>query len=150
MRVWTRSETYTLEYLEAMPADKYGFRPADSIRNFAQQMIHLAQANVSLMNASTDQKIPDIINRQDLEQTQSAWSKDSVRYFITLSYDFAIAAVKVLNMNTAFERVSRGPLNESRFAWALKAYEHQAHHRGQTTIYLRVAGIKPPAEKLFN
>lgn len=33
----------------------------------------------------------------------------------------------------------------------VKAYtqEHQGHHRGQTTIYLRMAGIRPPAERLF-
>ena len=30
-----------------------------------------------------------------------------------------------------------------------KAFEHQTHHRGQTTIYLRLKNVKPPAEKLF-
>jgi uncharacterized damage-inducible protein DinB len=30
-----------------------------------------------------------------------------------------------------------------------KAFEHQTHHRGQTTVYLRLAGVKPPMEKLF-
>ncbi|HYH03497.1 MAG TPA: DinB family protein, partial [Bacillota bacterium] len=35
-----------------------------------------------------------------------------------------------------------------RTAWA-KVFEHQAHHRGQTTVYLRLAGIKAPEEKLF-
>nr|WP_324497299.1 DinB family protein [Haliscomenobacter sp.] len=31
----------------------------------------------------------------------------------------------------------------------LKAFEYQTHHRGQTTIYIRLLGIKPPNEKLF-
>ncbi|HET9745897.1 MAG TPA: DinB family protein [Chitinophagaceae bacterium] len=30
-----------------------------------------------------------------------------------------------------------------------KAFEHQNHHRGQTTIYIRAQGIKPPEERLF-
>ena len=30
-----------------------------------------------------------------------------------------------------------------------KLFEHQTHHRGQTTIYIRMAGITPPNEKLF-
>ncbi|MEJ7766589.1 MAG: DinB family protein [Chitinophagaceae bacterium] len=30
-----------------------------------------------------------------------------------------------------------------------KCFEHQTHHRGQTTVYLRMAGAKPPQEKLF-
>jgi uncharacterized damage-inducible protein DinB len=31
----------------------------------------------------------------------------------------------------------------------LKTFEHQTHHRGQTTIYIRLLGIRPPQEKLF-
>ena len=30
-----------------------------------------------------------------------------------------------------------------------KAFEHQTHHRGQATVYIRLAGVKPPQEKLF-
>jgi uncharacterized damage-inducible protein DinB len=30
-----------------------------------------------------------------------------------------------------------------------KVFEHQVHHRGQTTVYLRLAGVTPPQEKLF-
>ena len=31
----------------------------------------------------------------------------------------------------------------------LKSFEHQTHHRGQTTVYLRMAKVTPPQEKLF-
>ena len=37
----------------------------------------------------------------------------------------------------------------SRAATLDKAFEHQTHHRGQTTVYLRLKGITPPNEKLF-
>lgn len=150
LKDWHRSKAYTLEYLQAMPGEKYDLSPRDSIRNFAQQMIHLAQANIALMKVATDRAIPDIINRTDLEQRRSAWTKDSVLFFVTLSYDYALEAVKSFDFTKAFERISRGQLNETRFAWALKAYEHQAHHRGQTTLYIRLAGRTPPFEKLFN
>jgi len=30
-----------------------------------------------------------------------------------------------------------------------KAFEHQTHHRGQATVYIRLAGGTPPQEKLF-
>jgi uncharacterized damage-inducible protein DinB len=30
-----------------------------------------------------------------------------------------------------------------------KCFEHQTHHRAQITVYLRLAGVTPPAEKLF-
>jgi uncharacterized damage-inducible protein DinB len=36
---------------------------------------------------------------------------------------------------------------ETRFAFMLKAFEHQVHHRGQTTIYIRLQGIRPTPER---
>ncbi|MFX8246728.1 DinB family protein, partial [Acinetobacter baumannii] len=47
------------------------------------------------------------------------------------------------------EKVTWMKLDETKFTWLLKAFEHQTHHRGQTTIYLRTAGVHPPNEKLF-
>lgn len=149
LRDWKRSKSYTLDYLNTMPADQYSRRPHDSIRNFAQQMLHLAQGTVSLMEAATGRRIPSAINRPSLEQEVSAWQKDSVIYFVNLSYDYAFVALEYFNTDLSFEKVTRGRFVESRWAWALKAYEHQAHHRGQTAIYLRLAGVKPPFEKLF-
>ena len=37
----------------------------------------------------------------------------------------------------------------TRFALMMKTFEHQTHHRGQTTIYIRLVGIRPPQERLF-
>ncbi len=52
LKDWKRSQSYTLDYLQIMPSDKYSYRPQDSIRTFAQQMIHLSQANVSSMETA--------------------------------------------------------------------------------------------------
>ena len=45
---WERAKAYTEEYLDAMPANKYNFQATDSVRSFAQQMLHLAQANAGM------------------------------------------------------------------------------------------------------
>src|SRR3954469_18809099 len=55
---WERAKTYTIDYLNAMPANKYPFKAVDSIRSFAQQMLHLASGNLLLMSAATDQPTP--------------------------------------------------------------------------------------------
>ena len=150
LKDWERSKLYTLDYIKTMPADKFSFRPQDSIRTFAQQMIHLSQGTVSLMEAATGVKIPAVINRQNLESTASALTKDSVAYFVSISYDYAIQALEGFDMNKSYQNIQRGKFNETRIAWIFKAFEHQAHHRGQTTIYIRALGIKPPNERLFD
>src|SRR5215203_2092867 len=53
IRDWQRAKVYTKAYLDKMPADKYSYRPVDSIRSFAEQMLHLAQANVGLVSNGT-------------------------------------------------------------------------------------------------
>jgi uncharacterized damage-inducible protein DinB len=150
LKDWERSKLYTLDYLKTMPADKFSFQPQDSIRTFAQQMIHLSQATISLMEAATGTKIPGIINRPQLESIPQALTKDSVTYFVILSYDYAKQALEQFDMTKSYQYVKRGKFNETRMAWILKAFEHQAHHRGQTTIYIRATGLTPPNERLFD
>jgi uncharacterized damage-inducible protein DinB len=144
---WQRARAYTLEYLDAMPIDKYGFKAQDSIRSFAQQMLHLAQDIVIMTSYGTGKQ--RMWEGQILEQRPSAQAADSVKYFVTASYDYGIDAIQNMDASKFEEKVKSRSFEETRFAWLLKAFEHQTHHRGQTTIYLRLAGIKPPPEKLF-
>jgi uncharacterized damage-inducible protein DinB len=144
---WQRAKDYTLDYLKTMPADKYSARPVDSIRSFSEQMLHLAAGNEGLISAATGKD--RIFNGRNLEKAPGAQSKDSVTYFVTASYDYAINAIKDLDASKLGERVSRGRLSETRYTWLLKAFEHQTHHRGQCTIYIRLQGIRPPNERLF-
>lgn len=148
IKEWERAKTYTVEYLNTMPADKYSFKAVDSIRSFAQQMIHLSQGNYFLMMNATDAKPPAFAN-SDLEHSPGAQKKDSVMFYVTNSYDFCINAIKNLDVNKWGEKKKLFSFEETRFALVMKTFEHQTHHRGQTTIYIRLVGIRPPQEKLF-
>ncbi|MBO9591397.1 MAG: DinB family protein [Niabella sp.] len=144
---WERAKAYTQEYLNAMPASKYSLKPVDSIRSFSQQMLHLALDNVLLTAKALDQ--PMLFGKRDLEQSSTAQTKDSVVYYVMASYDFVIEGLKKLDAGKLGEPVSLFNMDISRAGWIAKTFEHQTHHRGQTTIYIRLAGIKPPQEKLF-
>ena len=145
---WERAKTYTVDYLNTMPADKYSFKAVDSIRSFAQQMLHLSQANCFLMSNATDQQLPSWV-MSDPEHSSTAQNKDSVMYYVTTSYDYCINGVKNSDVKKWFEKKKIFSFEETRFAIMNKAFEHQTHHRGQTTIYIRLQGIKPPQGKLF-
>lgn len=145
---WERAKAYTIDYLNTMPPDKYSFKPVDSIRSFAQQMLHLAQGNGFLMSTATAQQPPAFV-MSNLEQRPSAAAKDSVLYFVTASYDFCINAVRSFDIKRWNEMQKIMMFETTRFALMNKTFEHQTHHRGQTTIYIRLQGIKPPEERLF-
>jgi uncharacterized damage-inducible protein DinB len=147
IRDWQRAKDYTKAYLDAMPADKYSFRPVDSIRSFSEQMLHLAQANVSLVANGTGKD--RIFAGRNLEKSATAQGKDSVVYLTLASYDFCIDAIKNMDASKMDEVVKRGNFAETRRAWIMKGFEHQTHQRGQCTIYIRLQGIRPPGEMLF-
>jgi uncharacterized damage-inducible protein DinB len=147
VRDWQRAKTYTQQYLDAMPADKYGYRTHDSVRSFADQMLHLAQGNVGLVATGTG--APRIFVGQNLERSTTNKSKDSVSHYVNASYDFAIQAIKNMDAGKLLENFKAGPREFLRLTWITKGFEHQTHHRGQCTMYIRGLGIKPPAELLF-
>ncbi|HRI25681.1 MAG TPA: DinB family protein [Ferruginibacter sp.] len=145
---WQRAKAYTQEYLNTMPADKYSFKAVDSLRSFAQQMLHLASANVFLMAQATGQP-PASWASFGLEKRASAQSRDSVQYFVNASYDYASNAVAKSDPSKWKDEVTLFGFKTTKFALMLKTFEHQTHHRGQTTIYIRELNIIPPQEKLF-
>lgn len=145
---WERAKAYTIDYLNTMPADKYSFKAVDSIRSFAQQMLHLSQGNIFLMSQATDQK-PLAFVMSDMEHSSTAQQKDSVMYYVVASYDYCIDAVKGSDVNKWGEKKKLHTYEATRWDLMMKAFEHQTHHRGQATIYIRLQGIRPPQERLF-
>ncbi len=96
---------------------------------------------------------PFPFSSQNFEKSPGAHSKDSVMYYVNTSYDVMINGIKNLDPGKLGEVVSwnmpGGRRSVTRLTWLLKAFEHQTHNRGQCTVYLRLSGIRPPAEKLF-
>jgi len=145
---WTRAKDYTKEYLDAMPEEGLSFKPTPDIRSFAEQMIHLAGGNFSFISTATG--IANPYQDKDVTKMEELKTKAGLTKFVMESYDFAINAAKSVDLKKADEPIKLfGRFDTTRGgAWS-KAFEHQTHHRGQTTIYLRLKGVKPPQEKLF-
>jgi uncharacterized damage-inducible protein DinB len=147
VKEWERAKTYTKEYLDAMPESGYALKPTPEMRSFAEQMLHLSDANYGLVAVSLGIKSP--VGRGELEKSTDK-SKENVTKSVMESYDFAIDNIKKLTPAQLAEKIKLFDKFELSRQMALnKGFEHQTHHRGQTTVYLRLAGVKPPEEKLF-
>jgi uncharacterized damage-inducible protein DinB len=145
---WERAKAYTKEYLDAATEDVYSFKPTPEMRSFSEQMHHLALENYVLTKAAVG-GVATPSNFKDLEK-EPLKTKAEITQAVLESYDFVIASIKSLDdaklgttvkIFNKFDTTVEEGLN--------KAFEHQTHHRGQTTVYLRLKGIKPPKEKLF-
>lgn len=144
---WTRAKAYTKAYLDAMPADGYAFKATPEVRSFAGQMLHLADDNYFFLNKVSDKPSPlgkDVSLEKTVEPTKDATTKA-----VLDSYDYAIEAIKGMNEAQFSQEVSLGKLKSTRGLLLVKGFEHQTHHRGQATVYLRLKGVTPPNEMLF-
>lgn len=143
---WERGKAYTKEYLDAMTEAGYDAKPTPEMRSFAEQMLHLADANYAFAAAALGEKSPVA----GLEKSTTDKSKANVTKITLESYDYAIAAIKKLPATQYSDMVKLfGSFEMTKKDALEKAFEHQTHHRGQTTVYLRLQGVKPPQEKLF-
>ncbi|MES2519487.1 MAG: DinB family protein [Bacteroidota bacterium] len=147
VKEWERAKTYTKEYLDAMPEAGYALKPTPEMRSFAQQMLHLTDANYGFAAAATGEKSP--VGMGESEKTTDI-SKENVSKLVLAGYDFVISGIKKMTPAQLNENVKLFGRFEMTKGMALaKCFEHQTHHRGQTTVYIRLAGAKPPQEKLF-
>lgn len=144
---WQRAKTYTKAYLDAMPADGYTFKATPEVRSFAQQMLHLADANYFFMSTASGKESP--LGKTSLEKTVEQ-SKELTTKTVMDSYDYALTVLQGMTEAQLKEVVSVGKdLKTTRGLLLAKGFEHQTHHRGQATIYLRLKGVTPPPEMLF-
>jgi len=143
---WQRAKAYTKAYLDAMPESGYSFKPTPEMRTFAAQMLHLADANFYFASSASGK--PSSFGQKSAEKTVTQ-NKEATTKAVSDSYDFVIACIQSMTA-AQFQETAKveGKVVPKGIIFN-KAFEHQTHHRGQTTVYLRLKGVKPPEEMLF-
>lgn len=143
---WERAKAYTKEYLDAATEESLKLKPKPEMRSLAEQMLHLAGANFGIVGGFTGKESP----YRDLEKMEQFKTKEALTKVVMESYDFVIARLKEQTDASLAEKVKLfNTFEMTRELAFAKIFEHQTHHRGQATVYLRLAGITPPNEKLF-
>jgi uncharacterized damage-inducible protein DinB len=140
---WKQAKKQSLAYIDKMPEEALSFKPTPEIRSFSEQMVHLAYWNFGIVGKVVGKANPHDGKENSLMteiKTKAALAK-----FVGESYDFVIAGLGTLNDAMLTEKVSIFGQNSTRISALGIALDHQAHHRGQTVIYLRLKGVTPPA-----
>ncbi|HZX72999.1 MAG TPA: DinB family protein [Cyclobacteriaceae bacterium] len=146
VKEWERAKAYTKEYLDTNTEEGFALKPTPEMRSFAEQMLHLTDANYSFASAASGQTSP---LTGSLEKTTTDKSKANVTKLVMSGYDYVIAAIKKTTPAQLTEKTKVFGQEMAKGMVYAKAFEHQTHHRGQTTVYLRLAKVTPPQEKLF-
>lgn len=145
---WQRAKDYTLEYINASTDEVIQFKPTAAMRSFGEQMLHLAEANYGLSASASGKQSPVAFGQLEKASDQYK-TKETLTKVVMDSYDFVIEALKSTDESKMSEKIKIFNFEMTREVAFQKVFEHQTHHRGQTTVYLRLKGITPPNERLF-
>lgn len=136
---------------DALPEDKYGFAPSNGefkgVRNFAQQVKHVAAVNYILGAAILGEKAP--VDTGGENGPASIKTKAEIMQFLKDSFAYVHKAASGINENNAVEAI-KSPFGEgmtTRLALATLTFGHCFDHYGQMVEYLRMNGIIPPASR---
>jgi uncharacterized damage-inducible protein DinB len=143
---WKRAKKWSLDYIDAMPEEGINFKPTPEIRSFAEQMLHLAFWNYGLAEWVAGKPNPFGKEQKNLETKSEYKTKAALRKVVEQSYDFVMDGMSGLDNARLLEEVSFFNTKMTRLNVLAIALDHQTHHRGQTTIYLRLKGVTPPPE----
>jgi uncharacterized damage-inducible protein DinB len=137
----------------AMPADKYGFAPADGefkgVRTFGQQVKHLAATNLILAAAALGEEPPS--DAGDELGPEAVRSKAEILDYLKTSFAHLGKAIDAIGEKNATVKSSPiSPLqgtDATRLALTVEALMHAFDHYGQMVEYLRMNGVVPPPSR---
>jgi len=136
---------------EAMPENKYSFVPTggkfDDVRNFGEQVKHVACAQFAFFNEFEGKKPPEDCEKGGHEPAKT---KPELIKYLKDSFNYSNHVLATLTANNALERVEgryAGP--NTKLGISVVAVWHITDHYGQLVEYLRMNGIVPPMTQKY-
>jgi uncharacterized damage-inducible protein DinB len=129
------SRDFTLKVADQMPEADYGFKMTPPQMSFAEQMVHLAQAQGAFLAAFSNER-PNFAK-------PASMNKKDILEFMRKSFDASIDKVSKLTP----EQISKTYQSEEGTMTGVEMLmflmDHTTHHRASAEMYLRAKGITP-------
>jgi uncharacterized damage-inducible protein DinB len=138
---WGHVSRQLVELADAIPTDKYSWRPAKGVRSVSEVFMHIAIANFYLLSV-TGPKMPADIQSDAMEKTVT--SKAEVIQYLKRSLDAVRTARAQLKPGDLERKVSIEGKTVTVDGMYLRIIVHDNEHMGQLVAYARMNGVVPP------
>ncbi len=150
-RSLSRLEGELVPLAEAMPEAKYAFAPTQGefkgVKTFAEQIKHVAAANVMFASAILEEK--PALETGGENGPEALRTRAEIVTYLKDSFAYLHKALDTVTPANLMGLV-KSPWGEgkgSRLGFAIMAQGHGYDHYGQAVVYLRLNGIVPPASR---
>ncbi|HSE97618.1 MAG TPA: DinB family protein, partial [Blastocatellia bacterium] len=136
---WNRIHKQTARVIQAAPADRLDWQPAEGMFTLRQLITHIPQAELTIIRsalAGSMQKVPLDLSTASVDDIVSAFDSNHTQL---------AEEVSKLTPDQLNDEVEMFGRKMPRRVLLRAVTEHEIHHRGQLFTYLRLAGIEPPS-----
>jgi DinB superfamily len=140
--VLTGRQKNTIAAVEAMPADKFTYKPTPDQVTFGHLVSHMIDANYMLCSGASAVPVPKV------DPPNESDPKDKLVAALKASFDFcseALARMDDSRLNETAEGPGGQQLTRARFALGIAS--NWADHYAEAAMYLRQNGILPPTAR---
>jgi DinB superfamily len=134
-----RSQNNTVGAVEAMPADKFSYKPTPDQNTFAHLVVHIIGSNNTMCSKVADVPAPKV------DPVKETDSKEQLVAAVKASFSFCSEALSKMDDSKLGDSVELfGGHQFPRAMGALGLASGWADHYGAAAMYLRLNGILPP------
>jgi uncharacterized damage-inducible protein DinB len=138
---WGHVSRQLVALAEAIPADKYSWRPGPGVRSTSEVFMHIALANFWLLSI-TGPPMPAEIKSVSMEKTVT--TKPEVIEWLKRSLEAVKNARAAIKPGDLQRRVKVDGRDATVDGMYLRVIVHANEHMGQLVAYARMNGIVPP------
>jgi uncharacterized damage-inducible protein DinB len=132
----------TLAAVDAMPADKFSYKPGPDQMTFGHLVAHMIEANNLLCSKAAGVSAPKGDEAKDTD------SKDKLAAALKTSFDFCSETLAKMDDSKLGETTEGFGGKQVTHAWfCLVLASNWADHYAEAAMYLRQNGILPPTAK---
>jgi uncharacterized damage-inducible protein DinB len=132
----------TVAAVEAMPAEKFNYRPTADQMTFGHLVVHIAETNDLLCSKAAAVPAPKV------DEVKETDSKDKLVSALKASFDFCSDALAKMDDSRLAETTEVFPGRQGSRAWASMILAGTwADHYAEAAMYLRLNGVLPPTAK---
>ncbi len=146
--MWKMVESDFTSLAEAMPEEKWSFRPTqgafNDVRTFGEQVKHVACANEAWAKKLRGEKPPD---HCDTGGTNPAKTKTEILAYLRETFAMMDAEIAKTKLDNLLAPVKGFYAGDNRLEVLNSALWHISDHYGQLVEYVRMNGIVPPASR---
>ncbi|XOV94321.1 MAG: DinB family protein [Bacteroidota bacterium] len=142
--IWEVSTNNALDVAKAMPEDLYNYKPNDSSKTFAEQLVHIATSTEGLMKRFVTGE------GGGSNPNASEMSKAEIIELMQNSFAAATDVVAGMTEEQANETIKVfGGKEVTRYIAVMFVQDHLANHRAKANLYIRINDIVPPRYSFF-